>query len=316
LITGESGTGKDVVARAIHECSRHRRGPFVPVNCGAIAAALMESEFFGHERGSFTGAHRRHVGYFERAHRGTLFLDEITEMPLELQVKLLRVLEGGSFVRVGGEAPIAVDVRVLAASNRNVVTALSQGTLREDLYYRLRVFELELPPLRDRADDVAPLVSHFLAQLELGEGMQKDITPDALRVLESYPWPGNVRELRNVVHAAFLLAGPTIDVDALPDQVLSGRAPVSRWGDDSAIRVAVGTPLADVERRLIVATLRQCDGHKRKAAELLGISLKTLYNRVHEYGAASAPWSRLTSGMPWSSAGDADGAPAAARGRG
>jgi len=300
LITGESGTGKDVVARAIHDRSRHRNGPFVPVNCGAISAALMESEFFGHERGSFTGADRRHRGYFERAHRGTLFLDEITEMPLELQVKLLRVLETGVFPRVGGEAPISVDVRILAASNRDVVEALAQGTLREDLYYRLRVFELALPPLRERSDDVAPLVLHFIDQLRLEEGIHKHITPDALRVLEAYPWPGNVRELRNVVHSSFILAGHVIDVDALPDHVRGGGdVPAGRGECDAAIRVVVGTPLADVERRLIVATLRQCEGNKSKAAELLGISLKTLYNRVNEYRHTDANRAVLTAPAGW-----------------
>ncbi|MGE0594606.1 MAG: sigma-54-dependent transcriptional regulator [Vicinamibacterales bacterium] len=283
LITGESGTGKDVVARTIHDLSRRRHNAFVPVNCGAISTGVMESELFGHERGSFTGADRRHKGYFERAHRGTLFLDEITEMPVELQVKLLRVLETGTFPRVGGEEAVAVDVRVLAASNRNVFEAMEQGKLREDLYYRLKVFELELPPLRERPDDVPPLVVHFLEDLEEKEGRRKDITEGTLRLLTEYAWPGNVRELRNVTHSAFILAGDTIEPEHLPREVHLGGDLPGRPDDGKVLRVCVGTSLAEVERRMIMATLRQCEGNKTRAAELLGISLKTLYNRLNAY---------------------------------
>jgi len=287
LIAGESGTGKDVIAKAIHDLSRRRLGPYLPVNCGAISPTLMESELFGHERGSFTGADRRHKGYFERASRGTLFLDEITEMPIELQVKLLRVLETGTFARVGGEEPISVDVRILAATNRNVQDAITQGKLREDLYYRLKVFQLSLPPLRERPHDVPLLAQAFLEELGAIEGQRKRFTDAALERLSSFPWPGNVRELRNVVHSAYILAGSVIDVNSLPrelgaasDAPAVSSAPVDE-GD--VLTVKLGTPIADVERRLIIATLKQHNGSKTKAAEALGISLKTLYNRLAEY---------------------------------
>jgi DNA-binding NtrC family response regulator len=286
LISGESGTGKDVIAKAIHDLSRRRLGPYLPVNCGAISPTLMESELFGHERGSFTGADRRHKGYFERASRGTLFLDEITEMPIELQVKLLRVLETGTFARVGGEEPISVDVRILAATNRNVQDAIGQGKLREDLYYRLKVFQLSLPPLRERPHDVPLLAQAFLEELGAIEGQRKRFSEAALERLTSYSWPGNVRELRNVVHSAYILAGSVIDVNSLPRELgaASDAPPASAPVDEGdVLTVKLGTPIADVERRLIVATLKQHNGSKTKAAEALGISLKTLYNRLAEY---------------------------------
>lgn len=309
LITGESGTGKDVVARTIHELSRRRHGPFVPVNCGAISPALMESEFFGHERGSFTGADRRHRGVFERAHRGTLFLDEITEMPPELQVKLLRVLETNTFTRVGGEEQISVDVRVIAASNRDVSDAIERQKFRQDLYYRLRVFELPLAPLRERPEDVAGLALYFLEDLGKKEGPRKELTPDALDLLVRYSWPGNVRELRNVMQSAHILASDVIDVESLPVEVrtapvapratvpaaaarpVAGGSPVggSVAGGGELLQIAVGTPLAEVERQLILATLRRCEGNKSRTAELLGISLKTLYNRLNAYQDVADP---------------------------
>ena len=205
LVSGESGSGKEVVARTIHELSRRRHGPFVPVNCGAISPTLMESELFGHEKGSFTGAERRHKGYFEQATRGTLFLDEITEMPAELQVKLLRVLETSTFTRVGGEQSLSVDVRIVAASNRDVNEALEQGKLREDLYYRLKVFQLHLPPLRERPEDIPLLAQHFLDELERVEKEKKRFGDDALALMRGYRWPGNVRELRNVVQSGYIL---------------------------------------------------------------------------------------------------------------
>jgi two-component system, NtrC family, response regulator AtoC len=294
LIAGESGTGKDVIAKAIHDLSRRRLGPYLPVNCGAISPTLMESELFGHERGSFTGADRRHKGYFERASRGTLFLDEITEMPIELQVKLLRVLETGTFARVGGEEPISVDVRILAATNRSVQDAIAQGKLREDLYYRLKVFQLSLPPLRERPHDVPLLAQAFLEELGAIEGQRKRFTDGALDRLSGYAWPGNVRELRNVVHSAYILAGSVIDVNSLPRElgalldVAPAAATTAMPDDGDVLTVKLGTPIADVERRLIVATLKQHNGSKTKAAEALGISLKTLYNRLAEYQEADA----------------------------
>jgi DNA-binding NtrC family response regulator len=260
------------------------------VNCGAISPTLIESELFGHERGSFTGADRRHKGHFERATRGTLFLDEITEMPIEMQSKLLRVLETGSFMRVGGEEALTVDVRIIAASNRNLAEAIEKGKLREDLYYRLKVFHLALPALRERLDDVPLLAQWFLDEMAEVEGIRKRFSAESLRMLTEYSWPGNVRELRNVVHSAHILAGPVIDADSLPVEIHTngaGAAPrqVSAPG---MMTVKIGTPIADVERELIMATLRHCDGDKARAAELLGVSLKTLYNRLGAYRASEA----------------------------
>ncbi len=282
IITGESGTGKELVARALHERSRRFRYPFEAVNCGAISPSLTETELFGHERGSFTGADRQHRGYFERAGRGTLFLDEIAEMPLDLQVKLLRILETGVYTRVGGENGVAMEARIIAATNRAVDRALADGHLREDLYYRLKVFQIYLSPLRDRSEDIPLLVDHFLDQLSTIEGGRKQMSPDALEVLCRYPWPGNVRELRNVVHSSSVMtAGDVIGVDALPGEVRRG-AP-DREFDSSRVSLPVGLCLREVERRMIVATLASQQGNKTKAAEVLGISLKTLYTRLHRY---------------------------------
>jgi DNA-binding NtrC family response regulator len=282
LITGESGTGKEVVARTLHDYSRRRQGPFVAVNCGAIAPTLMESELFGHERGAFTGAERRHRGIFERAHQGTLFLDEITEMPADLQVKLLRVLETGVVRRLGSEETETVDVRIIAATNRSPEEAVDKGKLRHDLYYRLKVFQLSLPPLRDRPEDIEALVEHFLARFAAREGEVKTISPTALAALTRHPWPGNVRELRNVLYSAYVLADSQIAPEHLPSEVRSG-APPAEDGDTVVVRV--GTPLADAERRIILATLASLSGNKTRTAEVLGISLKTLYARLSEYRA-------------------------------
>jgi DNA-binding NtrC family response regulator len=291
LISGESGTGKDIVARTIHELSRRRHAAFIAVNCGAISPSLMESELFGHERGSFTGADRRHKGVFERASRGTLFLDEITEMPIELQVKLLRVLETGAFSRVGGEELVSVDVRILASTNRGLQEAIRDGKLREDLYYRLKVFHLDLPPLRERPEDIPLLTQDFLDELERVEGLKKQFTRAALDRIIGHLWPGNVRELRNVVHSAFILGGGAIDEDCLPTELQDrtedspARGPVD--GHSDAVEALVGIPLAELERRLILATLTRYEGNKAKTAELLGISLKTLYNRLNAYQISS-----------------------------
>src|SRR5262245_32740293 len=276
LITGETGTGKELAADAIHGLSRRHKEPFVPVNCGAVSPTLIESELFGHEKGSFTGADRVHRGYFERANRGTLFLDEITEMSAELQVKLLRVLETGTFMRVGGTDPIRVDARVIAATNRDPGEAVSSGKLREDLLYRLNVFPIHLPPLRDRGDDITLLAQHSLDQLNKQDETSKRFSAGALDRLRRYAWPGNVRELKNVVQRAFILAEDEIGTDLLP--LGEAKKPV---GEEIAL--SVGTSLADAERRLILATLDNLDGDKKRAAEVLGISLKTLYNRVNQY---------------------------------
>jgi DNA-binding NtrC family response regulator len=278
LVTGETGTGKELVAETIHSQSRRHKEPFLPVNCGAVSPTLIESELFGHERGSFTGADRLHRGYMERANRGTLFLDEITEMPWELQVKLLRVLETGKVTRIGGSEPLNVDVRIVAATNRRPDEAVSKGKLREDLLYRINVFPINLPPLRERKEDVELLAEHFLQQLNREHDTRKDFTRPAVNRLKSHNWPGNVRELRNLVQRAFILAEEHIGLDSLP---LGVQENVS-----SSLSLKVGTSLGEAERRLILATLEECDGDKKKAAEILGISLKTLYNRLNEYKTA------------------------------
>jgi DNA-binding NtrC family response regulator len=283
MISGETGTGKELVAQTIHQLSRRAKGPFVPINCGAVPPSLIESELFGHERGSFTGAERTHRGIFERAHKGTLFLDEITEMPLELQVKLLRALETGTIARVGGDTPIAVDVRVIAATNRSPERAVADGKLRMDLLYRLMVFPIELPPLRDRGRDVDLLSQHFLELLNADAAVQKTLGADALIALRQHPWPGNVRELKNVVERAFIMGGEVIGADTLPFQ-----PPAGATAGSDAVRVRVGTSIAELEKRLILATLDHTEGDKERAASLLGISLKTLYNRLHAYGADGA----------------------------
>jgi DNA-binding NtrC family response regulator len=283
LITGESGTGKELVAETIHSRSARRDKVLLPVNCGAVSPNLIESELFGHERGSFTGADKQRKGYFERANGGTLFLDEITEMPLELQVKLLRVLETGHVVRVGGSDQIKVDVRVIAASNRNPEEAVRAGQLREDLFYRLNVFPISLPPLRARDQDVELLAEHFLRELNREAETQKRWSRAALERIRSNPWTGNVRELHNAVRRAFILGGDEIDADTLPQVDVATTA--ERSGGP-VLEVKVGTSIAKVEERLILATLELTDGDKRKAAEILGISLKTLYNRLNVYMAS------------------------------
>jgi DNA-binding NtrC family response regulator len=275
LLTGESGTGKELAAQTIHDMSRRKKAPFLPLNCGAVSPQLIESELFGHEKGSFTGADRQHKGYFERAHGGTLFLDEITEMPQELQVKLLRVLETGTFMRVGTTTPISADVRLIAATNRSPEGAVADGKLREDLYHRLNVFPIAMPPLRERGTDIELLAQHFLEALNKQEGTTKSFTPAAIASLYAHTWPGNVRELKNYVQRAFILADEVIDADLAPASVAAPEsAPI--------LTVRVGSTLEEVSRRLIEATLAEC-GSKRKAADMLGISLKTLYNRLAAY---------------------------------
>jgi two-component system response regulator AtoC len=291
FVTGESGTGKELVAETVHAMSKRRDGPFVAVNCGAISPTLIESELFGHERGSFTGADRRRRGYFEQAAGGTLLLDEITEMPIELQVKLLRVLETGCVTRVGSTEALPVDVRVIAASNRDPQKAVQEGILREDLLYRLCVFPIHLPPLRERGDDIEVLAQHFLALVNRKEGSNKRFDDAALARLREYDWPGNVRELRNAVERAAILADSVIRPEDLPPGPRSSKANSGaprKEGEEAVLRVKVGEPIAEAERRLIVATLEQLDGDKKRAAELLGISLKTLYNRLAVYAAAQS----------------------------
>ena len=278
LIVGESGTGKELAAETIHALSRRRDGPFMAVNCAAVSRSLIESELFGHERGSFTGATQLHRGYFERASRGTLFLDEVTEMPIELQVKLLRVLETGRIMRVGGDREVEVNVRVIAATNRNPDDAVKDGKLREDLFYRLKVFPITLPPLRDREGDIDTLAQYFLHNLNKREGTQKRFNGATLERLRTHAWPGNVRELQNVVQRAFILGDQEITPDCLPSE-MGGETSLS----GPNLHLKVGTSLEDAERRLILATLDQYEGDKKTTAEVLGISLKTLYNRLNQY---------------------------------
>jgi DNA-binding NtrC family response regulator len=281
LLVGESGTGKELCAQTIHEMSRRKRNPFLPINCGAVSPQLIESELFGHEKGSFTGADRQHKGFFERANGGTIFLDEITEMPMDLQVKLLRVLETGAFMRVGTTSPIATDVRIIAATNRNPEKAVSEGKLREDLYHRLNVFPVHIPQLRERGTDIELLAHYFLEQNNREEGTSKTFSRAAIARLYAHTWPGNVRELKNYVQRAYILSDQVIEPDlATANFVEADNAEV--------LTVRIGTPLEEVERRVTFATLASCGNVKRRAAEILGISLKTLYNRLEAYAKSGA----------------------------
>ena len=279
MLAGESGTGKELIAQTIHQFSPRCNENFVAVNCGAIPPHLIEAALFGHEKGSFTGAARQHAGYFEHASRGTLFLDEITEMPTDMQVKLLRVLESGAFLRVGGSEEVKVDVRLIAATNRDVETAVKEGSLREDLMYRLAVFPIRVPPLRERNGDVELLAQHFLQTLNAKDNTRKSFSRQSLETIRAYSWPGNVRELKNVVQRAFILSSDTLTIeDHLSD--LSAKKTVIH---DGFLSFSVGMPLADAQREIILATLKHFGGNKRLTAEALGISLKTLYNRLKEY---------------------------------
>lgn len=282
LIVGESGSGKELAACALHDLSPRHEGPFVAVNCGAISPSLMESELFGHERGSFTGAAGTHRGYFEQAHGGTLFLDEITEMPAELQVKLLRVLETSRVLRIGAEQQRQVDVRILAATNRSPEEAIDEGKLRLDLYYRLKVLSVRLPPLRERIGDVPLLARHFLDEVIQREGQAREFSEGAMKALEKHVWPGNVRELRNAIYTAYLLSQEVIEVEHLPDTVTMEGMLNGEEGQGLPLRV--GATIKEMERRMILTTLRHMDGNKTRAAELLGVSVKTVYNRLSEYG--------------------------------
>lgn len=285
LVCGESGSGKERVARTIHDLSPRRREALVAVNCGAISPNLVESQIFGHEKGSFSGATSRHRGVFEQAHGGTLLLDEITEMRPELQVKLLRVLETGTVVRVGAESSIDVDVRILATTNRPPLEAVAEGVLRMDLYYRLRILEVEVPPLRARLEDLPHLARNVLEEIGEREGQRKSIGAEVMEMLQAYEWPGNVRELRNALYTAFLLSeGPELEAASFPDEVSGSRRPSDPAPDAGAIRIPAGTSLREAERKLILMTLAHMEERKDRTAETLGVSLKTLYNRLHEYG--------------------------------
>jgi DNA-binding NtrC family response regulator len=291
LLTGESGTGKEMAAATIHALSPRHDGPFLAVNCGAVAKTLIESELFGHERGSFTGAESHRRGYFEEANGGTLLLDEIADMPLELQVKLLRVLETGAILRVGGSEVVPVDVRVIAVTNRDPARAVQDGVMREDLYYRLNVFPITLPPLRERGEDIDLLADHFLDAVNEREGTKKTWSSETRARLRQYAWPGNVRELKNAVERAAILADVAIGPELLPSRRVG--APAASGAVGAVLTVRVGSALDEVERRLILATLEEFHGDKRRTAQTLGIGLKTLYTRLGAYRAAGL-WTQHT----------------------
>lgn len=294
LITGESGTGKEVIARYVHSKSRRAERPFVSVNCAAIPEGLLESELFGHEKGAFTGAVARRIGKFEEANGGTLLLDEISEMEVRLQAKLLRAIQERVIDRVGGGKPVAVDIRILATSNRELAGEVKAGTFRADLFYRLNVVNLAIPALRERPEDVLELSEHFVRQFSAANGIPvRPLSSEARDRLVKAAWPGNVRELENALHRAVILAdGPTIGVEAIlaPDGIPLGAGAAVRGPADRAAATAetvarslVGKTVAEVERDLILDTLDHCIGNRTHAANILGISIRTLRNKLNQY---------------------------------
>jgi DNA-binding NtrC family response regulator len=288
LITGESGTGKEMVARTIHDMSPRKSNPFVAINCSAIPETLIESEIFGHEKGAFTGALERRAGCFELAEEGTLLLDEIGEMPIATQAKLLRVLEDRKLRRLGSKAETTVDVRVLAATNKVPEEAVAKGELRNDLYYRLNVFNIHLPPLREHKDDVPQLVDALLADMNSKHGRNvNSVNESVMQMFNNYHWPGNVRELRNTLERAVIVCeGSVVEPRHLPPNFGSAGLRVAA-SDGDGIRLDVGTTVEEAEKRLILKTLVATNNNKTKAAEILGISLKTLHNKLKEYGGGS-----------------------------
>lgn len=299
LITGESGTGKEVMARYVHGRSARAKKAFISVNCAAIPEALLESELFGHEKGSFTGAVARRIGKFEEANGGTLLLDEISEMDVRLQAKLLRAIQERVIDRVGGTKPVPVDIRILATSNRNLVDAAREGTFREDLLFRLNVVNLKIPPLRERPADVIELAGYFIKKYSLANGLTiRPLSAEARRTLSLNRWPGNVRELENTLHRAVLLtSGDEIGVDGLmtPDGARLDHAAASpavahaSLAAEQVTRALVGRTVADVERDLILETLKHCLGNRTHAANILGISIRTLRNKLNEYTSDGVP---------------------------
>ncbi len=305
LITGESGTGKEVLARFIHENSGHAKGPFVAVNCAAIPENLIESELFGYEKGAFTGAVNKKIGKFEAADGGTILLDEIGEIPIHLQAKLLRVLQEREVERLGALKPSKINTRVLATTNRNLKAMSEEGSFREDLYYRLNVISMELPPLRDRKEDVADLSSFFIKKYsEINKKPVKPLSDDALKTLQNYEWPGNVRELEHTIERAVVLSktaeitskdlflhGITIaDFKSSPKEEIKDivkeyreEKEVKNNAEESKVDNAVGRTIADMEQELILKTLQDVAGNRTKAAEILGITVRTLRNKLNEY---------------------------------
>jgi len=289
LITGASGTGKELVARTIHELSPRRSKPFVPINCAAIPETLIESEIFGHEKGAFTGALERRTGCFELAEGGTLLLDEIGEMPVATQAKLLRVLEDRKLRRLGSKVETEVDVRVLAATNKVPEEAVARGELRNDLYYRLNVFNIQMPLLREHKEDIPALVDAILKEMSAKHGRKAAVVSEAvLHLFQNHSWPGNVREVRNTLERAVIVCdGAVIETKHLPPGF--GQAPITTSADDAdAVHLGVGTTVEEAEKLLILKTLEATNNNKTKAADILGISLKTLHNKLKEYGSAQA----------------------------
>jgi DNA-binding NtrC family response regulator len=286
LITGESGTGKELVARTIHELSPRKNRPFVAINCAAIPETLIESEIFGHEKGAFTGALERRTGCFELAESGTLLLDEIGEMPVGTQAKLLRVLEDRKLRRLGSKSEITVDVRVLAATNKNPEDAVARGQLRNDLYYRLNVFNINMPPLREHKEDIPSLTDTLIQEMNAKHQRNvRTVSDSVMQLFQAFSWPGNVRELRNSLERAIIVCDSSvIEPRHLPPSFGINPAcfPIS---EANGIHVGVGTTVGEAERRLIVKTLESTNNNKTRAAEILGISLKTLHNKLKEYGA-------------------------------
>ncbi|HGY57449.1 MAG TPA: sigma-54-dependent Fis family transcriptional regulator [Caldithrix abyssi] len=278
LIYGESGTGKELVARALHNASSRKSGPFIAVNTGAIARDLISSELFGHEKGAFTGATDSKKGKFEEADGGTLFLDEISSMSEQVQIALLRVLETNQIERLGSNRTIPVNVRIVAATNVNLDDLIGEGKFREDLYYRLNVYNIELPPLRERQEDIPLIVDYYIDRFNRQYGKRiAGVDEEAMRCLSEYTWPGNIRELRNLVLRSMISAREVIKKKDLPEAVAKGTKP------GQEIRIQAGTPLPDIERMSIIKTLQMARGNKLKAAEMLGISRRSLYNKLEEY---------------------------------
>jgi DNA-binding NtrC family response regulator len=295
VIRGETGTGKELVAYAIHNSSPRARSPFVKLNCGAIPRDLLESELFGHEKGSFTGALQQHIGRFEMAHRGTILLDEIGDMPLELQVKLLGVLQDRTVQRVGGQERIPVDVRVVAATHQDLEKAIKQNRFREDLYYRLNVITIGVPPLRERKEDIPLLIQHFLDRFRRETGKDiEGVDSEAVQLLMGYDYPGNVRELENIIEGAVVFCqNHMITAAELPSTVGNGtETPVGQ------VKIAVGTPLDEVERLCIIETLKHTEGNKRRAAGLLGISERSIHNKLERYHLTTASFRTRNEAQP------------------
>ena len=284
LITGETGTGKDLLALGIHKRSQRKDFPYIPVNAGAMTPELIASEFFGHEKGAYTGAAGIHKGVFEQAHKGTIFLDEITTMDEKSQVSLLRGLETKTFRRVGGEKDIRVDVRVIAATNENLEKAVAQGKFRRDLFYRLDVFRINVPALRDRPGGTTLLTGYFVSQFNtLYQKDVKRVSPESYRCLRHYSWPGNVRELKNVIQRAILIApGEELTADLIPARIREA-AGMSKDSDSQMFPIRLGMNLAAVEKECIRMTLASTGGNKKKAAAILGISRRALYNKINRY---------------------------------